>query len=31
MNYAPKYMSPEQYEQYVEDKIIAKDVKKYNL
>jgi len=31
MNFAPKWISPEQYEKYLEDKIIAKNAKKYNL
>lgn len=31
MNYAPKSMTPDQYEIYLKDKEIKKDTKKYNL
>lgn len=31
INYAPKWISPDKYEEYIEDKEIKKNTKKYNL
>lgn len=31
MNYSPKYMSPERYKKYIEDKELQTAVKKYNI
>ena len=31
INYAPKYLSPEEYDEYLENKEIKRSTKKYNL
>ena len=31
MNYSPKWISPDEYDKYIEDKEIKKHAKKYNL